>query len=981
MSEHSKAVQAVRNSLGQFQPILERHRGILGDGSGNVGVTGRPGYVNIRPRSGASVTGNIEALMVRADIPPIEGYPIIFGKDYDTDYYQVLCIDYSQSMEWLSDEFIRGHHTQHEMPDGFDITWIQKQQIIPMLAHPTDPATMTIKVESDYFAWHTEWKFFAGEISEDLTARVATTSADFARFVLVSIDGATNTLVYENGDEFFIQFPPSQTVSIPAPSSGLIPVVAVYLPFGTTSLDWDNVYDVRLLFSGGGYMSVGAAPRDAAYVVATTHADLTADRTLVSGVDTTVTDGGAKGNILVDREGDIILLFKYDPDNPADPRDTALQEYSHTEAGLRASLGAMELGDVTWLPPGVLRLTSTTLTLLNGSTIIGRSRNSSIIQVGTPGTPVGLPTTLLEMGDISVLEGIWIISYIDSGNDAIAILMSSSAGVVRGCEISCQNVGGGDAYAIVVDPGYLNNLIEDTYVYAGIVRVNVSDTTLRNVRVTDVVQIRENTKLLHCQVGTLEVSNSATATVIGGTYTSITVAAGSTVSLNSVDYGSIGGAGTITQRLGDRAGKARDEIISGDWNVNAGELGLPAGVAFPGAPDEGDIYYRSDEDKAYIYNGVVWALLAYGSGAGAGSPVVQVGGALVTTTGVGGVYVVTANCDIAAVYIYCKENGSAGSTIVDVHKDGVTIFTNQANRPELAHDDPDNVAKSGVPDITTAVEGEVLSVDIDQIATGAGNLTVVIATSSDAGTVEVQQDDAKILDASIINFEGDGITVTDEGGGKGTVDIAVEIQEDDVKVLDASTINFEGGGSKVTDEGGGKATVSIPGAWALIEEQVFVGGAASALFNAIPQTYRALMLLIEARTDNASHVDNVVIRFNGDAGAANYIQTELRGNNNSPTAAFTAANANIVVAEAAQSRASSFGYGKVTIPHYARADREKKAFGVTNTMGDGVTANEPYIINRAVQWLSTAAITAIALTPLGGANFVTGSIFTLYGIT
>lgn len=47
------------------------------------------------------------------------------------------------------------------------------------------------------------------------------------------------------------------------------------------------------------------------------------------------------------------------------------------------------------------------------------------------------------------------------------------------------------------------------------------------------------------------------------------------------------------------------------------------------------------------------------------------------------------------------------------------------------------------------------------------------------------------------------------GGGGATV----VIQEDDVKVVDASIVNFEGGGGKVTDEGGGKVTVDItPGA-------------------------------------------------------------------------------------------------------------------------------------------------------------------------
>ncbi len=257
MGKKEEAIKAVIEGLNHFQPIYKRHRGILGDGSGTVSVPGRPGFVYIRPRPSADVSGNIEALMVRPGIPPIEGYPVIFGKDYDSRYYQVLSIDYGQHMEWLTNQYIKMHHEQHEMPDGFDIVWVQKQQIIPMLARPMDPATMTIYVESDYFTWASTWKFFVGATSEDLTARVP---VDFgkARFVLVSIDGATNTLIYENGTVFNEAFPPSQTVSIPAPSTGSIPIVAVYLTTGITAIDWANLYDVRLFMQGmGGSVTPG----------------------------------------------------------------------------------------------------------------------------------------------------------------------------------------------------------------------------------------------------------------------------------------------------------------------------------------------------------------------------------------------------------------------------------------------------------------------------------------------------------------------------------------------------------------------------------------------------------------------------------------------------------------------------------------------------------------------------------------------------
>jgi len=53
------------------------------------------------------------------------------------------------------------------------------------------------------------------------------------------------------------------------------------------------------------------------------------------------------------------------------------------------------------------------------------------------------------------------------------------------------------------------------------------------------------------------------------------------------------------------------------------------------------------------------------------------------------------------------------------------------------------------------------------------------------------------------------ITITCTASGVGGT--TVEIQEDDIKIADVTIINFEGGGGKVTDEGGGKVTVDITG--------------------------------------------------------------------------------------------------------------------------------------------------------------------------
>jgi len=69
------------------------------------------------------------------------------------------------------------------------------------------------------------------------------------------------------------------------------------------------------------------------------------------------------------------------------------------------------------------------------------------------------------------------------------------------------------------------------------------------------------------------------------------------------------------------------------------------------------------------------------------------------------------------------------SLIVDVNKNGTTIFTTQANRPAIPSGELTN--KSPAPDVTLWPDGEYLTVDIDQIGSSvAGSDLLVEVTAS-----------------------------------------------------------------------------------------------------------------------------------------------------------------------------------------------------------------------------------------------------------
>ncbi|GAI04369.1 unnamed protein product, partial [marine sediment metagenome] len=52
-------------------------------------------------------------------------------------------------------------------------------------------------------------------------------------------------------------------------------------------------------------------------------------------------------------------------------------------------------------------------------------------------------------------------------------------------------------------------------------------------------------------------------------------------------------------------GHAQTETISGAWTFT-GLMRVPSGTEFPGAPVDGNVFYRTDEDLLYIYDGAAW---------------------------------------------------------------------------------------------------------------------------------------------------------------------------------------------------------------------------------------------------------------------------------------------------------------------------------------------------------------------------------------
>lgn len=107
-------------------------------------------------------------------------------------------------------------------------------------------------------------------------------------------------------------------------------------------------------------------------------------------------------------------------------------------------------------------------------------------------------------------------------------------------------------------------------------------------------------------------------------------------------------------------------------------------------------------------------------------------GALTTRTGSVRLPI-DATYTIKQVRIMVGTAPTGATLIVDVNKNGTTIFTTQANRPTIAISG--NAAVSGAPQVTALAAGDYITVDIDQVgSTVAGsNLTVLIEVERAAG--------------------------------------------------------------------------------------------------------------------------------------------------------------------------------------------------------------------------------------------------------
>lgn len=160
------------------------------------------------------------------------------------------------------------------------------------------------------------------------------------------------------------------------------------------------------------------------------------------------------------------------------------------------------------------------------------------------------------------------------------------------------------------------------------------------------------------------------------------------------------------------------------------------------------------------------------------------------------------------------------------------------------------------------------------------------------------------------------------------------------------------------------------------------GGASTISFTSIPTTYQHLQVRMIARTNRASTVDAMSLRFNGVSTGSAYAWHDIigagTGGGGDPFAEALASQNEIKFYRATAASASSSIFGTVILDvlDYANTNKNKtvRYLGGQDQNGSGE------IIFGSGLWTSTSAINQIDITSFTGNSFVQYSQLALYGI-
>lgn len=242
----------------EFQDLLDQKQNVakvipgkLGrtiDGVQRINVPGRSGFAYVRLRGDPSEV--IEAL--NDAVPAVYSLPVLVEWDTKSGrYYRITGRDLSNYSDMPGGSQIGSHGAQHSFGSGpgagIDPVWVFKRQFMPFLVSPY--SALTVRVADEWYLWEGQYNHFTGSFV-DLTN--ALPSSGYSRFITLYVDGDNNTIAGATGTDFATYPFPSNFedyFSVVGAETG-IPLAAVLLSSNLTTVTWNQIYDLRSIFSG-----------------------------------------------------------------------------------------------------------------------------------------------------------------------------------------------------------------------------------------------------------------------------------------------------------------------------------------------------------------------------------------------------------------------------------------------------------------------------------------------------------------------------------------------------------------------------------------------------------------------------------------------------------------------------------------------------------------------------------------------------------
>jgi hypothetical protein len=251
MDVNRRAVDAV-TKLNQSSEPIGGKLGLPIDGTRQVNVPNRPGFVYVRLRDDLSET--VQAF--NETVSPVYDLPV--QVEFRNNRYVVIGRDVDRYNSWGSNSpYLPSHGSQHSLLanqfGGGDPVWVDGRQMMPGAVYPSGTSGGPNVLVSEFLFRNKlgNWLYVGNTGTVDLNS--LRPNGSNARMVLVCLDYTSGGFVLLTGTTFSASLTGTNQIWPYVPSSNLdqVPLAAVRIVSGTTSIGWDNIYDARQWIDSG----------------------------------------------------------------------------------------------------------------------------------------------------------------------------------------------------------------------------------------------------------------------------------------------------------------------------------------------------------------------------------------------------------------------------------------------------------------------------------------------------------------------------------------------------------------------------------------------------------------------------------------------------------------------------------------------------------------------------------------------------------